>query len=209
MSRENLILIGAGGHSISCIDVIEQEGRFKIAGLVGRTQEVGTKLFDYSVLSTDSGLPKLAKQYPFALITVGQIVTAEHRIRLFREALDAGFKFPSIVSPNAYVSQRAEIGQGTIVMHGAIVNAGVKIGDNCIINSNSLIEHESHIADHCHISTGAILNGGVSIGSECFIGSGSIVKQFISIGAKTLVGMGLTVRKDLGENTKLLNETTV
>ncbi len=35
MSKEKIILIGAGGHAESCIDVIEQEDRFEIAGLIG------------------------------------------------------------------------------------------------------------------------------------------------------------------------------
>ncbi len=41
MSQPNLILIGAGGHARACIDAIEQEGIYKIAGLVGLAQEVG------------------------------------------------------------------------------------------------------------------------------------------------------------------------
>jgi len=32
--KEKIILIGGGGHCKSCIDVIEQEGRFIIAGIV-------------------------------------------------------------------------------------------------------------------------------------------------------------------------------
>ena len=41
---------------------------------------------------------------------------------------------PVIVSPNAYVSKRAQIGNGTIIYHDAIVNTNAKIGKNCIIN---------------------------------------------------------------------------
>ena len=41
MSMSAVLLVGAGGHARACIDVIETEGRFKIAGLVGRSEEVG------------------------------------------------------------------------------------------------------------------------------------------------------------------------
>ncbi|MBI4309254.1 MAG: acetyltransferase, partial [Candidatus Omnitrophica bacterium] len=34
MVKKNLILIGGGGHCKSCIDVIESENKFKIAGIV-------------------------------------------------------------------------------------------------------------------------------------------------------------------------------
>ena len=32
--KEEIILIGGGGHCKSCIDVIEQEGKYQIAGIV-------------------------------------------------------------------------------------------------------------------------------------------------------------------------------
>ena len=31
---DDILLIGSGGHARACIDVIEQEGRFRIGGLV-------------------------------------------------------------------------------------------------------------------------------------------------------------------------------
>ena len=204
MSKPDLILIGAGGHARACIDAVEQEGIYKIAGLIGLAQEVGSKHFGYEVIATDAEMRELAKQYQFALITIGQIHIAEHRIRLHAQALDAGFTFPTVIAPTAYVSPHATIGKGTIVMHGAIINAGARVGNNCIINSSSLIEHDAHVDDHCHISTGAILNGNSSIGTGTFIGSGAVIREGVSIGANSLVGMGLLVRHNVGKNVKYL-----
>ena len=209
MSQANLILIGAGGHSRSCIDAIEQEGRYKIAGLIGLPQEAGSKHFDYEVLATDSRLGEIVLQYPYALITLGQVVTAELRIRLYQQACDLGFKLATVVAPTAYVSPRAIIGSGTIVMHGAIINAGAVVGNNCIINSNSLIEHDARVEDHCHISTGAILNGNTLIGPGAFIGSGAVIKEGVSIGANSLVGMGLMVRHNVENNAKYIGSTAI
>lgn len=200
----NLILIGAGGHARSCIEVIEQEKKYKIVGLVGLEQELGYKHLGYKVIATDNMLQGLSKDNPFALISVGQILSSEIRIKLYIHALNAGFKFPTIISPKAYVSPHAKIGRGSIVMHGAVINSGVIIGENCIINTNSLVEHDSKIEDHCHISTGVILNGEVLIESGSFIGSGAIVRERITIGTNSIVGMGLTVRTNLGSKSKFL-----
>jgi sugar O-acyltransferase (sialic acid O-acetyltransferase NeuD family) len=208
MSNPNLIIVGAGGHSRSCIDVIEQEGKYLIGGLVGLSQEVGLKQFGYDVLAADTGLDLLAKRFPYALIAVGQIHSPELRIRLYEQYLSAGFIFPTIISSSAYVSPHSTIGAGTIVMNGAVINAGVVVGNNCIINSRALIEHDSLIADHCHISTGVILNGDTAIGAGSFIGSGVIIKEGVSVGASSLIGMGLTVRHELGENTRLISGAT-
>ena len=199
MSKPSLILIGAGGHARACIDVIEMNGQFQIAGLVGIPDEMNHKHFDYDVIATDNELPRLIKDYQYALITVGQIQTPDHRIRLYQLAIGLGFQFPVIISPSSHVSRNAPIGSGTIVMHGAIVNAGARVGCNCIINSLALVEHDTIVEDHCHISTGAILNGDVHIGAGSFIGSGSVVKEGVTMGQRSWVGMGLAVRKNHGE----------
>lgn len=203
MIKPNLILIGAGGHTRSCIDVIEQHGYFQIAGLVGLPEQKNTQHLDcgYSVIGSDSDLPELAKIYQYALITIGQMESAEHRIRLYQQVMQLAFQLPAIIAPTAHVSNHAVVGAGTIVMHGAIVNAGASVGNNCIINSRALIEHDANIEDHCHISTGAILNGGVAVGTGSFIGSGSILKQGVTIGRGCLVGMGLGVRHNLPDQT--------
>ena len=206
MKKSELIIIGAGGHSRSCIDTIEQEGRFKIGGLVGLSQEVDSSQFGYKVLATDSELGELAKRFQYAFVALGQIHSPELRIHLYEQSIAAGFIFPSIIAPSAYVSPHAKIGSGTIVMHGAILNAGVVVGDNCIINSRALLEHDSRVSDHCHISTGAIINGNAFIGTGSFIGSGSVVKEGVSVGLGSVVGMGLALRSNLDEGSKYSGE---
>jgi sugar O-acyltransferase (sialic acid O-acetyltransferase NeuD family) len=206
MRKKELIVIGAGGHSRSCIDTIEQEGKYKIGGLVGLSQEIGSSQFGYEVLSTDSGLNELANHFEFALVALGQIHSPELRIRLFEQSIAAGFILPSIIATTAYVSPYAKVGVGTIVMQGAILNAGVVVGNNCIINTRALLEHDSQVSDHCHISTGAILNGDTSIGKGSFIGSGSIIREGVSVGAGSLVGMALALRHNLDEKSRYLGE---
>ena len=204
MSKPSIILIGAGGHARACIDVIELLDTFKIAGLIGTNEELQHKCMGYHVLATDSDLPKLAKQYQYALITVGQIESALVRQRLYEQALVLGFKLPTIISPTAHVSRHAVVGDGTIVMHGAIVNSGATVGSNCIINTNALIEHDAIVADHCHISTGAIVNGAANIGLGSFVGSRSVIKQGVTLGNNCVVGMGIAVRHHHAESSRIL-----
>jgi sugar O-acyltransferase (sialic acid O-acetyltransferase NeuD family) len=201
MSKPEIIIIGAGGHARSCIEVIEQQGQYKIAGLVGLPEQRHSKQLGYVVVASDDALDELAKSYHYAFIAIGHVKTAEPRIRLYHHAKEYGFQFPAIIAPTAYVSRHAVIGAGSIVMHGAVVNAGARVGDNCIINTRALIEHDTNIDDHCHIATGSILNGDVTVYSGSFIGSGSTVKEGVLIGKGCLVGMGLTVRHRLADYT--------
>ena len=189
-----IILIGGGGHCKSVIDVIEQEARFEIAGIIDKPELLGSKILGYPVIGNDFDLESLAKKYQNALVTVGQIKSALVRIKLYDLAIKAGFTLPSIVSPNAYISKHSKIGNGTIIMGNVIVNANVSIGDNCIINSKALIEHDCLISSHCHISTNAIINGGVTIGSKSFIGSNVTTKNNITIKENSFIKAGSLVK---------------
>ena len=193
IDKKTILLLGAGGHARACIDVIEQEGSFVIAGLIGLANEVGTSILGYPVLGSDTDLTEILTCHSFGLVTIGQIKTPELRIRLFDQLARNGRCAPAIISPSAYVSRHAILGIGTVVLHGAVVNAGAVIGKNCIINSQSLVEHDSVIGDHCHVATGARINSGVSVGGGSFIGSGSIVRQGLVLGSNCVIGMGQTV----------------
>ena len=200
MIKRDLIIVGAGGHALSCIDVIEQQNKFSIIGLVGLEKEIGLIVNGYKVIATDSDLPELAKKYPSALVSLGQIKTVDVRLNLFQKCVQVGFSMATVISPNAYVSPFAQIGEGSIIMHGVIINSSTKIGKNCIINSRALIEHGSVVGDNSHISTGVIVNGDVTIGKNCFIGSGTIIKESISIGSDCLIGMGQVIKKNIEKN---------
>ena len=190
------------------MDVIEQEGRWDIAGLVGQKAEIGTSVLGYPVIASDAELADLVKDYPYALVTVGHIHTSNLRPQLFHDARRLGFTLPVLVSPRAHVSRHASIGDGTVVFHGAIVNTGARIGKNCIINSQALVEHDVTVGDHSHVSTGAILNGDVRVGACSFVGSASVVKQGLALGEHSFLGMGIALKRDLDAHSRLTREDT-
>jgi sugar O-acyltransferase (sialic acid O-acetyltransferase NeuD family) len=204
MARARLLLLGAGGHAESCIDVIERAGDFEIAGLLGTTAEVGTSVLGYPVVADDGEIAEWITRVPNVLVAVGQIRSAGVRMRLFQAARAAGAALPSIVSPLAHVSRHATIGDGSIVMHGAVVNASATIGENCIVNTMALVEHGGRIASHCHVSTGARLNSGVQVGEGTFIGSGTVVTQVTRIGARCVIGLGQVITRDVPDDTTVM-----
>lgn len=178
MEKTPILLVGAGGHCKSCIDVVEQNGRFQIVGIVDRPgTDSPREVLGYPLIGSDDDLAKLRLDIGAALVSVGQMRTADVRFRIFKSLSGLGYDLPVIISPLAYVSRHAKVGAGTIVMHGATVNASAYVGVNCILNSHCLIEHDAVIEDHCHVSTGAVINGQACVGSGSFIGSGSVIVQ--------------------------------
>jgi sugar O-acyltransferase (sialic acid O-acetyltransferase NeuD family) len=179
--REKILLVGGGGHCRAVIDVIEQEAKYEIAGIIDKRELIGSKIFGYEIIGCDDDLVDLYLKYSNALVTVGQIKSNVVRVKLFNRLKDIGYTLPVVISPLAYISKYAKIAEGTVVMHQALVNANANIGSNCIINTKALIEHDAVVMSGCHISTGAIINGGVVVKANSFIGSNTTSKEYIEI----------------------------
>lgn len=184
---KNLILIGAGGHAKSCIDVIECENKYKIIGLIDVKEKIGGSCLSYKIMDCDDNLEKYVNDENYFLVTIGHMKNPQKRFELFEKLQKLQAKIATVISPLAHVSSYAKIGEGSIVMHYVMVNVGAIVGKNCIINSKALIEHDSVIGDNCHISTACVINGEVSIGDECFIGSNATVANNVSIAKKTFI----------------------
>ena len=185
-----IILIGAGGHARSCIDVILSTQKYKIAGLIDKKGAKSKEVLGFPIIGNDDDLQDLRSKYQHAIVTIGQIKSPLKRIDSFLLLKNLDYNLPCIISPIAHVSNNSSIGEGSIIMHHSIINFNAKIGKNCIINNKALIEHDSNIGDHCHISTGAIINGNVSIEKKSFIGSGAIVRESIVVKSNSVIGAG-------------------
>jgi len=196
----NIVLLGAGGHCKSCIEIIETLEKYKIKGIVDKNKSE-RKFMGYKILGSDQNLKDLLSENDFGLVCVGQIKSPNIRIKLFDLLKNQSIKIATIKSKNSIISRNTIIKKGTITMHNTVINSGVEIGSNCIINTGSIIEHDSIIDDHCHISTGVIVNGNVRIGYGSFIGSGCIIKQGVNIGERVIVSAGEKIMNDIPSNT--------
>lgn len=185
--KEKILIIGAGGHAKSAVDVIELENKFEIMGFVDK--EVKQKsVLNYPVLGCDEDLKSLFKVCKFAFLGVGQIKNVALRVELFERLKSIGFTLPTIISPLAYISKYAFIDdEASIIMHYALINANASIGKACIINTKALIEHDAIIEDFCHISTAAVVNGECKVEQKCFLGSNTVLKHKEILKAHSIV----------------------
>jgi len=193
-----LIVVGAGGHARSLLDILLGNGNFSHIACVDAAYPEIDHVQGYpsvKVIGRDENLPTIyAAGFGHALIALGN-----NRLRrsLFLQAFEIGFQFVNAISRYAIVSERAEIGKGSCVMPGAVVNAGAVIGENCIINTRCSIDHDCQIGAHCHIAPGVTLSGGVTIGEGTQVGTGASVTDRVRIGDWSLIGAGSTVVRDI------------
>lgn len=207
-----VFVLCAGGHARVLIDILRRSGR-TVKGLTDDDAALhGTALDDVPILGGDALL--LARG-------VGDVVLVNAlgnkprtgdaglgpRRALFARFKDKGYRFETVISPDAQVSARALLHEGAQVVTGAIVHPGCLVGADTIINTGAQIDHDCRIGEHCHVAPGAILCGGVTIGDECHVGAGCVVVPGVTIGAGAVIGAGATVVTDVPAGATVLGKT--
>lgn len=177
-----MFLYGASGHAMVIMDILEANG-IPVEGLIDDNPNVN-ELLGLPVYHGKTDAEEL-------IISIGN-----NRIRkILAEKLSAHFL--TAIHPSAQVSSRANIEEGTVVMHGAIIQTCASIGRHCIINTGASIDHECTIGDYVHISPHATLCGNVSVDEGTWIGAGSTIIQGVKIGKWSIIGAGSVVTKDI------------
>lgn len=198
--KKKLILVGGGGHALSCIDVIRLENKFTIEGIIDKNPN---NLLGLKHLGEDKILFNKKLPVNNILISIGQITDSKIRKKIFKKLKNLNYNFPIIKSPNSYISKNTKIGIGTIIHHKAVINNLAIIGENCIVNTGSIIEHQAIVESHCHISTGTVINGNVRISEGSFIGSNTVIKQGVKIGKNCIITAGKFINKNIEDNTTI------
>ncbi len=196
--REQIILIGCGGHAVSVADSIRQSGQYEIAGYIEREGFRETGSLGIPVLGTDSDLEAVFDAgIHAAFVTIGYMGKGTVRDRIYERLKQIGYRIPSIIDPSAILAQGLRIGEGTFIGKRAVVNSNSRIGRMCIVNTGAIVEHDNEIGAFSHIAVGSVLCGDVKIGRRALIGANAVVIQGTRIGDGAIVGAGTTVRHDI------------
>lgn len=187
-----LIIVGAGGHARSVMDIALQDADYEIVGCV---DPLPGDVLGKPVVGNDTDLTTFfARGIRHIFIAIGN---NSLRHSLFNQAISIGFEPVNIISRHAVISPRAHLGKGICIMAGAVVNVNTTIGDNSIINTRCSIDHDCEIGKSSHIAPGVTLSGRVKSGEGVHIGTGASVIDGITLGDWAYIGGGALVVKDI------------
>ena len=193
-AKPRLVVLGGGGHAKVAIETIRDAGLYDIAGFLDRPA-AGDMVLEVRRLGDDSLLPSLAASgITHAFPAVG---SNKVRVRLGRRARQTGLELANAISPFAYVSKSARIGDGVLVVAGAILNAETIVEDFAVINTNASVDHDGHIGIGAHIAPRGVLAGKVTVGEQALVGVGATVLPDVTIGANAIIGGGSCVVSDI------------
>ena len=195
---KKIVLVGAGGHTLSVIDSIQSNGEYEIAGITDFGYSVGEKVLGYEVIGNDAILKSVFDRgVTYAFVTVGSIGDTFLRENLFYILKNKGFILPAIVDTSSNIGTDIWLGEGVYLGKNTVINAKSTIGDMAIINTGAIIEHGCCINEFTHIGPGAVICGDVKIGSRTHVGANATVIQGVNIGDNSIIGAGSTVVHDV------------
>lgn len=86
-------------------------------------------------------------------------------------------RIASFIHPTAYVSPKATIGVGCMILPLALVNTNSVIESGCIINCGAVIDHDCHIGKGCHICLNATIKANNNIPAYTKIEAGCVIEN--------------------------------
>ena len=195
---QNIVIVGSSGHAKVVIDVVEQEGRYRIAGLLDRYRKTGEETLGYPVLGREEDLPKLVESHGVngVLVAIGDNFI---RSMVAARVGDICPTLPAVnaIHPNASIGKEVSIGDGTVIMAGVVVNASCSIGRFCILNTNASLDHDSVMEDFSSLAPRATTGGYCRIGNHSAVSIGAVLTYGVHIGEHSVIGAGSTVLRHL------------
>jgi UDP-perosamine 4-acetyltransferase len=199
---KRVVVIGAGGHAREVAEIMRHQSQTQNGLTV-----LGFIVEDLGLIKGETyGTPVLGDWSWFAeadhrdLAVICAVGAPEARKRIVERAVSSGLSFVNAISPLAYLSPDAKIGQGVMIFPNAVISSHSFIGDHAIINTGATISHDTRVNCYGTIGPGVHVAGNVSLGKGCYLGVGSSVIHRVSVGDWSVIGAGAVVTRNVPDN---------
>ena len=142
--NKQLIILGSGGYGRTVYDIAEQLG-YLITVLDDADEEHPLASFTQYIDDTTEFMPAFGNNVL--------------RLQWMERIEEAGGKLATLIHPTAYVSPKAHVSDGCVILPGAIINTGSQVGKGCIVNIGATVDHDVLIEDGAHLCVRCIVKG--------------------------------------------------
>ena len=160
--NKKLIILGSGGYGRTVYDIAEQQG-YSISVLDDADEEHPLASFIQYIDDTMEFIPAFGNN--------------AFRLQWMKKIEEAGGNLATLIHSTAYVSPKAQISDGCVILPGAIINTGSCVGKGCIVNLGATVDHDVIIEDGAHLCVQCIVKGENRISRCEKIEAGEIIER--------------------------------
>ncbi|MCC2256050.1 acetyltransferase [Ruminococcus sp. CLA-AA-H200] len=196
---KELYIVGAGGFGREVAWLVERINKcneeWNLKGFIDDNNELhGKKEGRYQIIAGTDYLLNINRDI-WVVCAVGAASTRKKIIK--RIESNKNIHFATLVDPAVLLSDRVEIGEGSIICAGCIITVDINIGKHVIVNLDCTIGHDARLCNYVTVYPSVNISGFVTIEDEAEIGTGTQIIQGKTIEKETIIGAGSVVVKDI------------
>ncbi|AIZ45744.1 hypothetical protein QR90_12685 [Deinococcus radiopugnans] len=197
---QDIVVFGTGGFGREVHQIIEDlqkrgDALNFLGFLDGNDSLHGTQVHGFPVLG---GVDWLREHTG---VTVGMGVgNPKAKRKIMGQIAELDAKCATLVHPLAWVGNRVDLGEGSIICAGAMITTDIRLDKGVIININCTVGHDTHLHDYVTVAPGTTISGNVVVGEGTDLGTNSAIIQGMTLGEWSILGAGAVVSKDLPAN---------
>lgn len=174
-------IVGAGGYGRVALDVLLASGfGDRVLGFYDDAHAaLSGEVRGVPILGDVGMLKSMLSVEPVHVVVA--ITDNGARLQVANSLRGLGARFLSAVHPEAYVSEAAVVGDGSVVAAGAIVHPDAAVGSHSFLGPQSVVDRDAEVGAGTWISAGAIVGPGARLGARVVLGQNS------SVGRKAVV----------------------
>lgn len=184
---EKLLLVGAGGFGRVVLEHASQEYECAFVDDADVAEVDGVP-----VIGNIDDIESLYGEYKLLLVTIGNNKLRE---RIYKRAEEIGYSFPNIIVPSAYISPRANVGVGCVILNNVVIQNNASVGNGVILNPGVEIHHDSFVGNNVLIYTNSVVRSLANVGDRAHLGSTLTISNEVVIEEDAKIEDGVTVRK--------------
>ena len=184
--------------------------RFSLRGFVDDTMPEGVNVEgDGDTLGGWDRFTSIHRPGEVELVLAVGYADLDARRRVFDRARQAGYRFATLVHPQAIVAPDAQIDEGAIVMAGAVIDGAASVGAGTFLDIGALVCERVRLGRLNYVSAGVAIGGDAVIGEANFIGLNATVVDDVSIGDGNRVQVGAVVHRNVGDRSTVMEARSI